>query len=73
MYKQRQNKAVGAHKYTSKEAQDGNLDMLIHWIQAYPTRDDVFSLKAHMQFFEAFQGKKLMYVDNNRKTMEGYE
>ena len=48
------------HKYPSKEAQDGNLQMLIDWISAYPDRDDVCSLRAHLALYEQFQGTKAM-------------
>lgn len=56
------------HKYESKEAQDGNLAMLIDWIKGYTERDDFFSLKSHVGFFEGFHGKKTMYIDNERNT-----
>jgi adenylate kinase family enzyme len=46
------------HKYASKEAQDGNLEMLIEWVRAYETRDDEFSLRAHRALFDRFAGRK---------------
>jgi len=46
------------HKYSSKEAQDANLDMLIDWIRDYPTRDDEFSLRAHRQLYDRFAKTK---------------
>lgn len=46
------------HKYSSRAAQDANLAMLLEWIAGYPSRDDELSLRAHRQFFEAFQGRK---------------
>lgn len=46
------------HKYTSKEAQDANLPMLIDWIRAYETRTDEFSRQAHRALFESFPGAK---------------
>lgn len=53
------------HKYESKAAQDKNLDMLIDWIAQYSERDDVFSYRAHADFFERFRGKKLEIVSNS--------
>ncbi len=54
------------HKYASKEAQDANLDMLIHWIRDYNTRDDVFSRRAHQALYESYSGKKTAYTSNDR-------
>lgn len=56
------------HKYASKSAQDNNLAMLINWIEGYPERDDTFSLKSHVGFFEGFHAKRTMYIDNERNT-----
>lgn len=47
------------HKYSSRAAQDANLDMLIAWIRAYDTRADVFSRAAHRALFDAFAGDKV--------------
>jgi adenylate kinase family enzyme len=47
------------HKYPTKAAQDANLEMLIGWIRDYPTRDDVFSLRAHRELFDRFDGDTL--------------
>jgi len=52
------------HKYTSKEAQDANLKMLLEWIAQYEHRDDVFSLLAHTQFYEGFSGTKTCILSN---------
>ncbi len=52
------------HKYTSKEAQDENLNMLIEWITQYMKRDDEFSYKSHMKFYASFPGKKSMVKHN---------
>jgi adenylate kinase family enzyme len=46
------------HKYSSKQAQDDNLDMLITWIEDYDTRVDTFSKHAHQKFYDDFQGTK---------------
>lgn len=54
------------HKYASKAEQDQNLPMLLRWIADYETRDDVFSAKAHQQFYQRFQGKKSMITENPR-------
>jgi len=56
------------HKYDSKEAQDENLEMLINWISQYPVRSDTFSKTAHEKLFNGFQGKKKMYVSNEKYT-----
>lgn len=55
------------HKYPSKEAQDANLEMLIAWLREYPTRKDEFSLHAHRELFDNYNGKKQEY------THVGYE
>jgi adenylate kinase family enzyme len=47
------------HKYSSKEEQDANLEMLIGWVKNYATRKDEFSLFAHRSLFDNFKGKKL--------------
>ncbi len=56
------------HKYESKEAQDKNLEMLINWIRDYTIREDVFSYKSHMGFYEKFSGRKTMYTSNETNT-----
>lgn len=48
------------HKYESKEAQDSNLEMLIHWISQYPERTDTFSKASHTALFDKYSGKKRM-------------
>ena len=52
------------HKYSSKAAQDANLDMLLDWISQYTERDDTFSRAAHLALYEAFNGEKLIYTSN---------
>ena len=52
------------HKYSSKQAQDANLSMLIEWIAQYDLRDDTFSRRAHEDFYSAFQSKKTCYLSN---------
>mgnify|MGYP001037383652 CR=1 FL=1 len=54
------------HKYSSKQAQEANLEMLIDWIKQYETRTDTFSQKAHQALFEKFVGAKIMYTANER-------
>jgi adenylate kinase family enzyme len=56
------------HRYESKEAQDANLDMLVDWISQYNQRVDTFSEVSHRSLYENFQGKKTMYVSNERNT-----
>ena len=58
------------HKYVSKQAQDKNLVMLIDWIKAYSERDDVFSHRAHLRFYDGFNGKKTMFVNNARIPLQ---
>ena len=43
-----------AHKYSSLEKQNQNLEMLISWIRQYADRDDEFSLLAHTRLFNEF-------------------
>ncbi len=52
------------HKYESQAAQDANLEMLIDWIKAYPTRSGVFSLAAHEEFYAAYTGHKSKRIVN---------
>lgn len=52
------------HKYESREAQDANLAMLLDWIAAYESRDDVFSLAAHEKFYADFPGAKTCILSN---------
>lgn len=54
------------HKYPSKAAQDANLDMLLAWIHDYDVRTDVFSLGAHRQLFDGFDGPKREFRSNQR-------
>ena len=35
------------HKYSSPEAQNENLEMLLRWVRDYETRQDEFSLASH--------------------------
>ena len=53
------------HKYSSKQAQDDNLAMLIDWITDYQTRDDSFSKQAHESLYEQFRGLKSMRTSND--------
>mgnify|MGYP000550066842 CR=1 FL=1 len=46
------------HKYSSPEAQNKNLELLIAWIRDYEARRDVFSLAAHRALFDGFSGQK---------------
>lgn len=52
------------HKYTSREAQDANLDMLIGWIRDYEVRQDEFSLHSHRRLFDDFVGDKVEFTSN---------
>lgn len=56
------------HKYKSKEAQDANLEMLINWIGEYKIRSNACSYKLHRNFYDSFQGKKLIYTENQVYT-----
>jgi len=55
------------HKYSSKVAQDANLNMLIKWISMYTERDDAFSETAHSRFYKQYSGHKIR-VTNNQRT-----
>ena len=56
------------HKYESKDAQDVNLEMLIDWISQYNQRTDTFSEQSHLALYDKFQGKKTIYISNERNT-----
>lgn len=52
------------HKYSSQQAQDKNLKMLIDWVAEYEVREDEYSLVAHRRVFEAFAGQKVELNSN---------
>tara|TARA_R110002110_G_scaffold66978_1_gene183023 strand:- start:121801 stop:122208 length:408 start_codon:yes stop_codon:yes gene_type:complete len=54
------------HKYSSKEAQDNNLEMLIAWISQYRERTDTFSELAHKELYERYSGKKSTMTENDK-------
>lgn len=54
------------HKYSSREEQDANLDMLLAWVAQYEQRIDEFSLQAHRRIFDSFTGEKFEYTSNER-------
>lgn len=54
------------HKYSSPEAQDANIGMLIEWIKEYDRRKDEFSYMAHRRLFESFVGQKREFNSNER-------
>jgi len=56
------------HKYSSKEAQDSKLEMLVDWIKAYEVREDSFSQRAHQVLFDEFDGRKMMKTSNDHKV-----
>jgi len=62
--KNARSRAWEPHKYQSKQAQDDNLDMLLHWISQYSVRDDEFSQAAHNKIYAQFAGKKSMLLRN---------
>lgn len=45
-------------KFSSKQAQDDNLNNLINWIRSYADRQDEYGLISHRALFNAFSGKK---------------
>ncbi len=57
------------HKYSSKEAQDANLEMLINWIIQYTERQDTFSETTHKRFYNEYLGKKSMVTCNERNIL----
>tara|TARA_R110000764_G_scaffold118565_1_gene206113 strand:+ start:495 stop:1079 length:585 start_codon:yes stop_codon:yes gene_type:complete len=52
------------HKYSSEEAQNANLSMLVDWISQYYIRTDTFSYAAHNTLFNAYQGAKKRIYKN---------
>lgn len=54
------------HKYHSIDAQNENLNFLIHWVKQYPFRDEAFSLRSHQKLFNDFNGKKIRRLTNER-------
>lgn len=60
------------HKYPTKMDQDKNLPMLIEWIAQYAQRDDVFSQRAHSDFFEHFTGNKRRLLSNQDVPLESW-
>jgi len=62
-----QKPASEQQKYSSKEAQDQNLDMLIEWISDYEIRPDTFAKQAHQALYDNFTGVKTL-ISTNRNT-----
>lgn len=52
------------HKYSSRAAQDRNLQMLLGWIADYPNRDDACSEAAHRRLYARFGGRKTLLSEN---------
>lgn len=52
------------HKYSTQEAQDENLDMLLEWIGQYEHRSDCFSKTAHEELFRRYTGNKRRFTSN---------
>ncbi|MCB1669896.1 MAG: AAA family ATPase [Pseudomonadales bacterium] len=52
------NRPFEPHKYSSRAAQDRNLEMLIQWIGDYGNRTDSCSLSAHEALYQAFTGRR---------------
>jgi len=48
------------------------LGMLIDWISQYNQRADTFSEQSHRALYEGFQGKKTMYISNERNRQQAY-
>lgn len=47
------------HKYTSKQEQDANLQLLLSWVAEYYTREGPMSLGAHQAIFDKYPGRKV--------------
>ena len=60
------------HKYKSLEEQNKNLQMLINWIKQYSIRKDEFSLKAHRNLFDDFEGYKVEYKSNKQLKQDHF-
>lgn len=52
------------HKYSTPEAQNANLNMLIDWIRQYEQRNDECAYAAHRALFDAYSGDKQEYHSN---------
>jgi len=50
-------------KFSSRHAQDENLENLLQWVRAYESRTDEYGLSRHRKLFESFQGKKREFND----------
>lgn len=63
------------HKYSSREAQDANLEMLLDWVRAYESRGDEFSLQEHRKLFDAHKGNKIEYKSKEEvlKRIRGHQ
>lgn len=55
------------HKYESKEAQDKDLKVLLHWIAGYVDRSDALSYSAHSALYDSFQGVKKEITSNTER------
>lgn len=61
------------HKYESKEEQDKRLEPLLDWVRDYESRTDEFSLSAHRELFDRFEGKKIEVLSNEEAAVLGRE
>jgi uncharacterized protein YaiI (UPF0178 family)/adenylate kinase family enzyme len=52
------------HKYATPEEQDASLEMLVEWVRAYATREDVFSLASHRRLYDGYDGEKAEVTSN---------
>ncbi len=50
------------HKYSSREAQDANLEPLLAWVRDYVGRDGELSLGGHRALFEAYDGPRFEWL-----------
>jgi adenylate kinase family enzyme len=45
-------------KFATPQEQQHNLENLIAWVSAYPTRDDAYGLLQHRRIYDGFSGRK---------------
>lgn len=50
-------------KFSSRQAQDAHLEMLVEWVRSYEVRADEYGLRAHQALYDAFAGPKREFND----------
>jgi len=50
-------------KFSSRQAQDAHLEMLVEWVRTYADRTDEYGRRAHQSLYDSFTGNKRTFDD----------